>query len=142
MDRAARGRFSCVAREVDSVLRVAFTGELDLEMAIDAGEALREPLSASALTVVLNLREVSYIDSAGLKLIVDTKRAIESRGGRFYLSDPSLTVKRLLELAHLTSWFDWVDGAESSSRPCPACGSTVSALARRCTACDASRPGR
>jgi anti-anti-sigma factor len=142
MDRAARGRFSCVAREVDSVLRVAFTGELDLEMVIEAGEALREPLSASALTVVLNLREVSYIDSAGLTLIVDTKRVIESHGGRLYLSEPSPTVQRLLDVAHLSGSFEWVDDAESSSSPCPTCGSAVSDLAHRCTGCDASRRGR
>lgn len=131
------GNFSCIARDVDSILHVAFSGELDIATVDDARASLVDPLACAQQTVVLDLRDVTFIDSLGLKFIVDMRRAVERSRGRLYITQPSPPTKRLLELADMADRIEEIDDPLGTARPCPVCDVPVSAVARRCTTCNA-----
>lgn len=126
------GRFRCIAHEVGSVLHVSLEGELDVEMVLETHACLREPIAGWQRTVIVDLSGITYLDSSGVKFMVDTKRAIESRGGRLYLRDPSAVAIRVLEVSHLVGRFDWVDRSGRVTRVCGGCGASLAPKAQRC----------
>lgn len=84
---------------------VKITGEIDLAVAGALASALDESLRLGDL-VVLNLRDVSFMDSTGLHLFLDLKRRIEGAGGDLVLTSVSEAVGRLLEVTGTASFFD------------------------------------
>ena len=86
--------------ERDAV-RVAPVGELDLATASLLEEQLHELRSAGFRHVVLDLRELTFIDSSGIRVIVAEHRWAESTGHEFSLVSGPPAVQRALEVCGL-----------------------------------------
>jgi anti-anti-sigma factor len=69
--------FSVSRRRAGDAIVVAPAGEIDLAT-IDALQAVVDAAAVEAGGVVLDLREVTFIDSAGLRLVLQSSRAIEA----------------------------------------------------------------
>ena len=65
--------------------------------------------TSSAPTVVLELADVTFIDSSGLRVLIDLHKTIRERGGRLVVRHPSATVSRLLDITNLTASLDIED---------------------------------
>jgi anti-anti-sigma factor len=65
--------FSVSRRRAGDAIVVAPAGEIDLAT-VDALEAAVEAALAEAEHIVLDLRAVTFIDSAGLRLVLETSR--------------------------------------------------------------------
>lgn len=102
------GGFTYAAREAEGVLHLRFAGDLDYIAVAELRDSLQEPL-AGRRTVVLDLGNVSFVDSAGLRLLVRTKRYVESHGGRLLINELSPAVQHMLALVQLSEWFERVD---------------------------------
>ena len=89
----------------DSVLVVA-EGELDLVGAPRLLEAI--PAEGTA-PVVLDLASVGFMDSSGLRSLLEARQACIDAGRPFALSRPSEQVLRVLELVDLSSEFEVVE---------------------------------
>jgi anti-sigma B factor antagonist len=73
-------------------LDVATTSSLDTRLrAADAGE-----------TVTLDLSGITFIDSSGLRVLIEHHQRFESAGGRLQLVKVSSRASRLLEMAGLS----------------------------------------
>ena len=79
-------------------LRVAFAGELDLLSVPTAVGALRD-VHQHPGDVILDLRELTFMDAAGLAVIVNAGHRARRAGHRFVIHVRSPGVRRLLELA-------------------------------------------
>lgn len=88
----------------DRVL-VVVSGELDIASVGVLQQALDELRSAEWRNVVLDLRELSFIDAWGLTLLLRAERAAFQAGAGFAIVDGSAAVVRLLELAGLEDHF-------------------------------------
>jgi anti-anti-sigma factor len=86
-------RIDTVARDGSLVLVVA--GELDISTSHLLDDALARALRAGALSIVVDLLAVSFIDSTGLHVLI--RHAQESRP-RIHLTKGSAQVQRLFEL--------------------------------------------
>jgi anti-sigma B factor antagonist len=80
-------------------------GELDLASAGTLQEALDNLLEVGWQSIVLDLRALSFIDSTGLSLLLETDRACGRAGAAFAIVDGSPVVARLLELTGLEGRF-------------------------------------
>jgi anti-anti-sigma factor len=80
--------------------RVVLAGELDLAGAERAEAALVEAQVAGE-TLEVDLRELLFMDSTGLKLIVACRNRAVEGGGRLVVSVAEGAVRRLLELTGL-----------------------------------------
>jgi anti-sigma B factor antagonist len=90
-------------RHAGGEIVVALSGELDPHSAPQLQEeidAVRDVGHAGA-TVVLDLEELSFIDSSGLRVLIAAQKAIDAVGGRLVLRHPSETARRLLEITGL-----------------------------------------
>ena len=88
------------ADDVDGALLL--TGEIDSYTAPE----LAERLESDPSLVVLDLTEVTFIDSSGLRVIVEAHQHRLAAGSRLVLRSPSAAVQRLLEISGLAGHLD------------------------------------
>jgi anti-sigma B factor antagonist len=97
---------------------VVFSGEIDLQSSPVAREILIKCFKKTGKTkVIVDLSEVSYIDSSGVASLDEALQAAKKSGGMFALAATSEPTRRVLELARLDkvfTMFDTVDEGLSS----------------------------
>jgi len=99
------GRFQVRPRPDGDRVIVAVSGELDIASVGSLKEALDELRGAGWSSVVLDLRELSFIDSSGLSLLLQAERAAHRADGAFAIVDGSPALARLLEIVGLENHF-------------------------------------
>ncbi len=93
----------------DDAVIVAARGEIDIVTSPELRAALLDE-RAQAPNVVLDLREVTFIDSSGLGVIVGQQKRAHEREERFAVAvGGSLAVQRILDLSGLAKVLDIVD---------------------------------
>jgi anti-sigma B factor antagonist len=80
-----------------TVVRVQ--GEVDAATAPRVGETINRLLGRKE-RVVLDLRDVDFMDLHGLGVLLRATRRARSDGGSIAIARPSPTVRRLIELVH------------------------------------------
>lgn len=88
---------------------LALSGEVDLATAPVVEDELRRA-EASQDLIVLDLRDVSFMDSTGIRMLVAADRRNRERGGALVVVQGSTQVRRLFELSGLTQHLEVVDG--------------------------------
>jgi anti-sigma B factor antagonist len=96
---------------VDSVVVVA-VGELDL---VGAPRLLQAIPENGSTRVVLDLGGVQFMDSSGLRSLLEARQACLDAGRPFALARPSVAVTRVLELVDLSGEFEVVEPPEPAS---------------------------
>lgn len=89
-------------------LRTDVDGALVLEGEIDSFSAaqLASRLAGDPAVDVVDLSGVTFIDSSGLRVLVEAHQQRIDRGGRLALRAPSASVQRLLEISGLAGHLD------------------------------------
>jgi anti-anti-sigma factor len=88
-----------VRREGHAAVVVA-RGDIDLSTLAKATAAL-DGARAGARSIVLDLREVGFMDTSGLRLIIEEQRRAAATGYQFAVIRGSRRVQRLFEIAGL-----------------------------------------
>jgi anti-anti-sigma factor len=85
------------------VALLVFRGELDMA----AAAAMRARVESVAGTgVVIDLRDVTFIDSSALRELLNAREAVVGSGRRIVLSGVPVSVKRLLDMTGTTELFE------------------------------------
>lgn len=103
------GRVQIVEPEGDVTLGGSSLGRpLDLlgRPLEDLGGVLAELFDRGCARVILDLRHVNFIESAGLGALVAAKKRALERGGDIKILQPGKRVRELLELTLLTRVFE------------------------------------
>ena len=96
-------------QESDSV-RVAVSGELDLSSALVFEEELRRIEESCTPTVlVLDLRELKFMDSTGLRLILSAHARAINRGRKLAIVQGGDAVRRIFRLTGVLERLNFVD---------------------------------
>jgi anti-anti-sigma factor len=77
---------------------VALRGELDLSVAGHVGETLDEILATGAVDVAVDLRELRFLDAAGVTVLAGAARAARELGGGLVITGAAGIVRRILYL--------------------------------------------
>jgi anti-sigma B factor antagonist len=88
---------------------VKLEGELDLASG-DAFQSTLEPLLELGTILVLDLDGLAFMDSTGIRILGRAKQQAVDAGTRLLLGQPSAAVRRVLSVAGLTDFFDYVEG--------------------------------
>ena len=90
-------------RRVDEngVTLISLHGRFDATAAPDAESAFKDYISEHLDRVVLDLADVEYISSGGLRVIIMLSKALEKSGGAFRLCALSPFVSEVFELTNL-----------------------------------------
>jgi anti-sigma B factor antagonist len=77
---------------------VTLSGELDIAAAPSLEQQLETVFAAPPAQLIVDLRELEFIDSTGLSVLVKANQRAESDGLRFGLAGGGTQVRRLLSL--------------------------------------------
>jgi anti-sigma B factor antagonist len=91
----------------DVVLTVS--GELDLSSAPELERALAESGAGRAQRVVIDLAQLTFMDSTGVSVLVRAKQEADAAGRVLAVRHPNGQVRRLLELVGLLGRLDVED---------------------------------
>jgi anti-anti-sigma factor len=90
----------------DAVSLLLLRGELDLA----AAAMLRARVEAAAgAGLIIDLREVTFIDSSALRELLNARQALQRHGSRLVLSGVPASVRRLLAMTGTTGLFEMAD---------------------------------
>jgi len=96
-----------VTRQVDSVTVFDISGRITLgEGCTQLRELIRSHLSKGSKKMLLNLADVTYIDSSGIGELVSAFTAVSNQGGQLKLLNLTKKVHDLLQITKLLTVFD------------------------------------
>lgn len=99
--------FHATPREVSGVTIVDVSGRITLgEGSTRLREMIRDLLNQGQKRVVVNLADVSYIDSSGIGELVSAYTAVKNQGGDLKLLGLTKKVRDLLQITRLYTVFD------------------------------------
>lgn len=88
-------------KEQGGTTTVTLQGEFDMGASAAVRDALREAFDKKPKKIVVILKEIGYIDSSGLAVLIEALRWSNKGKVGFALAEPSDRVLRVLELARL-----------------------------------------
>jgi anti-anti-sigma factor len=103
-------------RRIGDASIVSARGDIDLSTLSKATAAL-DAGREGAKTLFLDLREVGFMDTSGLRLVIEEQQRAASAGYRFAVVPGSRKVQRLFEIAGLAD-----DGRLFADPPTPLAG--------------------
>ena len=106
MTEQRAANFRAHAQQLPGSVLVVAEGELDLVGAPRLLQALPDDGDAP---VVVDLGAVGFMDSSGLRSLLEARRRCAEAGRGFAIARPSEAVRRVLELVDLTEEFDVVE---------------------------------
>jgi anti-anti-sigma factor len=94
-------------REINGIYLLALRGRLVLgEESSGFRATIENLLSTGATKLVVNLEQVTHVDSAGLGALIEAHRNTKANGARLKLSNLGPKFKQSLELARLLPIFE------------------------------------
>lgn len=110
---APPGNFDVVTERDGSLLRIAPNGEIDLAT-VDLVRAAIEREHDGTTPLVLDLRDVGFMDTSGLRMVLSTADQAGAQGYELRLVRGPAAVQRVFEVAGLEARLPFVDEPSQS----------------------------
>jgi len=103
------------SRQVNGIMIVDLSGRITLgEGSVILRETVRDLLGKGNKKILLNLGDVSYIDSSGIGELVSAYTTVRNQGGELKLLNLTKKVHDLLQITKLYTVFDVKDDETSA----------------------------
>jgi anti-sigma B factor antagonist len=97
-----QNHFRVKLRTEDRASVLAISGELDLSSTPELEGHLAEAFRSDAKVVIVDLRQLEFIDSTGLSVLVKADQQAQAAGCEFGIVNGGAQVRRLLSLTGVT----------------------------------------
>ena len=101
-------------REVGSVTILDLSGQLSGDWTVRLEDKIDDVVKDGRRQVLLNLRDVSYVDSAGLGTLLAKRASVQQQGGALKLLNLTSTIRDLLSVTKLVTVFDAFESEEEA----------------------------
>ena len=102
-------------RQVDGITIMDCSGRITLgEGSVTLRDAVRDLLAKGSKQILLNLGDVTYIDSSGIGELVSAYTTVKNQGGDLKLLNLTKKVHDLLQITKLYTVFDVKDDEASA----------------------------
>lgn len=91
-------QLSVTTTTVDGTPTIVVSGEVDAATSDTLRAAIFDVIEGGQATVAVDMSEVSFIDSSGLRVLIGGYKAADTAGGSLRVTSPSDAVVRLLEI--------------------------------------------
>ncbi|MBD2663584.1 stage II sporulation protein [Richelia sinica FACHB-800] len=81
-----------------SILRLSLDGRLDTTTANDLDKSIHNSLTPDTQTVILNLQNLNFISSAGLRVLAKVRKTMKSREGKVYFINLTPQVQKVFDI--------------------------------------------
>ncbi|PKL16943.1 MAG: anti-sigma factor antagonist [Spirochaetae bacterium HGW-Spirochaetae-5] len=90
------------------------SGEIDLYNAPEIKDIINKLIEQKRYNVVINLKDVTYIDSSGIGALISSLSNLKKYQGGLKIINVFASVRKVFELTKLTSFFDIYDNEDDS----------------------------
>ena len=101
-------------REKGEIVILDISGDIDLYNAPDIMVMIDKLLENKKFNIVINLNDVSYIDSSGIGALILSSLHLKKYKMGLKIINVSASVKKVFELTNLTSFFDIYDSEKEA----------------------------
>ncbi|MFH1798213.1 MAG: STAS domain-containing protein [Candidatus Omnitrophota bacterium] len=89
-------------------------GEIDIDTSRDIKRSVDKVISRDKNKVIINLKDVNYVDSSGLATMVEILKSLRLVNGELKLTNLSQKVRGLFEITKLDKLFDIEENEENA----------------------------
>lgn len=94
-------------KEIDGKYVVTLAGEMDTAAANEAEEVLKELYQNEGKEVVFECKDLEYIASSGLRILVTILKSTMAKGNRVVLRDVNDDIKNVFKLTGFLNIFEF-----------------------------------
>ena len=94
---------------------VAVAGELDISSVEEVRRVTERALRGNPETLLLDLGELTFCDSSGIHLVIDTDRRASAEGVRFRVIAPQGSARRTFEICQVSDHVTFVTGETATT---------------------------
>ena len=95
---SVENQLSVTTTQADGNTVIVVSGEVDAATSDTLRAAIFDVIEDGQSSVVVDMNEVSFIDSSGLRVLIGGYKAADTAGGSLRVGSPSDAVVRLLEI--------------------------------------------
>lgn len=95
-----------IQEEKDGIVELNISGRLDAVSAVEADKDFSSVIDAGHERLLVNLTNLDYISSAGLRVLLVVAKRIQQNGGKVVLCSLSANVKEVFEISGFSSIFN------------------------------------
>ncbi|MCX5796083.1 MAG: STAS domain-containing protein [Elusimicrobia bacterium] len=103
-----------IRKETAEVVSLAIRGRLDASSAAQAEQVVADFLRGSGKKLILDLTELDYISSAGLRVLLMADKGLQQKSGALALCGLKPNVKEVLDVSGFTALFRIAATAEQA----------------------------
>jgi anti-sigma B factor antagonist len=107
----AEPQFTVTSRQVGTTTEIAVQGDLDISTVADLKSIIADALGPAPERVVVDLRAVTFIDSSGLRCLIEAKARAEIDRLDLEVLRPPPPIDRTFELCGLDEIFPVLEAA-------------------------------
>ena len=101
-------------RVVNNVAVVDIFGKMNTGTSPEAEKYLNGLIDGGASNILMNLEELDFISSTGLRVILATGKKVGGKGGKLVICNPNLTVKDVLDMSGFSTMFGVFESEEEA----------------------------
>ena len=102
------------ARDVNDVKVVDIEGRLNTSTSPEADAFMKELISDGATKILINLEEMDYTSSTGLRVVLSTGKQLAKINGQMAICGLNPTVKEVFDMAGFSAMFDVYETEEEA----------------------------
>jgi len=92
--------------KIDDQLVVTLIGRIDSTAAVEFEEKLIEVIDTGCNTLIIDFKNVQFISSAGLRVLLLAAKKVKPQGGKILLSEMSKDVREVFDISGFSSIFE------------------------------------
>lgn len=104
-------------RDLADAVELAISGRLDAYWADHLAAAIEDAVQAGGHRLRLDMAGVTYMSSAGIRVLLRVRKQLQTLGGSFAVVDPSPAVRGVLEMVGLQALFAESDAPLTAAPP-------------------------
>lgn len=102
------------ARDVNGVKVVDIEGRLNTSTSPEADAFFKELIADGATKILINLEEMDYTSSTGLRVVLSTGKQLAKINGQMAICGLNPTVKEVFDMAGFSAMFDVYETEEEA----------------------------
>lgn len=92
--------------QVDNQIVVSLTGRIDSTAAVEFEEKLIQIIDSGRNTLVIDFKNIQFISSAGLRVLLLAAKKVKPYGGKIILCEMSKDVREVFDISGFSTIFD------------------------------------
>jgi anti-anti-sigma factor len=104
-------------KKINNILILYLTGRLDVQLSINIEKEIYQLIQSEPdYHFLLNLADVKYMSSSGIRIFVSTMRILKEKKKKLKLCNLSDSVKKIFEVVELLDMFDVYNSEQEAIR--------------------------